>query len=167
MPGRFDSAATAATPSPLAAPPPPTVPHLQPLQAAATLATMADYRIRGYMRFNRLLTGGTQCTNNFITACGAQGPWLLRAAPAALKIEGPASAVAPFNGTLIGCPEAILDVSSDSSGKNYQGDGSFRADSVSPKLVPATAILLLPGGNPNTLQMRTLTSQCIYEFTVS
>jgi hypothetical protein len=74
--------------------------------------------------------------------------------------------VAPFRGKLISCPEAVADISSDSSGKNQQADGTFKADPVTPTLVPASPFVLSPGGNNNSLLLRTLTTGCIYEFVV-
>lgn len=127
---------------------------------------MADYRVRGYMRYSRLLAGNAACAKSWIAACGAQGPWLIRASTDAIKIEGPSTGYAGLNGTMFDCPEAILELSADSSGANPQADGAFPQDSVRPALVPATLVLLVPGGNPNSLQLRTLTTQCIHEFTV-
>lgn len=129
---------------------------------------MADYRVRGYMAYKGLVGAPpAACSDTWLTACAAQGAWLLRSSGDSLKIEGPSTGFAPFKGKLIDCPEAIAAVSSDSSGKNLEGDGTFPPDEVSPSLVPATPFLIQAGGNPNSLQIRTLGgAMCIHEFTV-
>ena len=127
---------------------------------------MADYRVRGYMQYARVQGGGAGCADSWVVACGAAGRWLLRQAPGAVKVEGPASGFAIFKGKIIDCPEAIATVTADSNGLNEQANGYFHEDAVSPTLVPGTQFVLLAGGNPNSLQIRTLATQCIYEFTV-
>ena len=68
---------------------------------------------------------------------------------------------------MITCPEAVATISADSSGANQQATGTFPADLTTPAAVPATPFILTPGGSANSLQLRTVTTQCIYEFTVS
>ena len=127
---------------------------------------MADYRIRGYMQYEGVAGGNGGCSDSFIVACASQGRLGLRASPNNLKLLPPAIPVALFRDTLIGCPEAVAAISSDSSGNNEQADGTFKADPVAPTLVPATPFVISAGGNNNSLLLRTLTNQCIYEFVV-
>lgn len=129
---------------------------------------MADFRIRGYMVYaGQVGAPPASCADSWIVACGKQGPWLLRAASGALKIEGPSTGFAPFKTTLINCPEAITSVTADSNGNNAEAQGTFPADATTPLLVPATAFLMAGGGNPSSLLLRTVGgAQCIYEFTV-
>lgn len=127
---------------------------------------MADYRIRGYMNYEAVVGGNGNCSNSFIVACASQGRLGLRASPDSLKLLPPAIPVAPFRGKLISCPEAVAAISSDSSGNNQQADGTFKADPVTPTLVPASPFVISAGGNNNSLLLRTLTTGCIYEFVV-
>lgn len=118
------------------------------------------------MRYEGVVGGTGGCSDSFIVACASQGQLGLRASPNSLKLLPPAIPVALFRDKLIGCPEAVAAMSSDSSGNNQQADGAFKADPVAPTLVPATPFVISAGGNNNSLLLRTLTNQCIYEFVV-
>ena len=59
-------------------------------------------------------------------------------------------------------------MTTDNGGNNARADGVFEADPFLPNLIPATPFAMVPGGNTNSIQIRTLgaANQCIYEFQV-
>lgn len=133
------------------------------LQASAT--TMRDFRVRGYMQYTNTL-GSAACDSQSIAACAKAGRLGLRSSGDTLQLLPPAPGWAMLNGTMVGCPEAFAAISTDASGDNQQATGVFKADAGQPLRQPTTPFVVTPGGTANTLQIRTLTIDCIYQFTV-
>lgn len=76
------------------------------------------------MLYAGVSAGGAACADSWVTACGAQGPWLLRAAgDEALKIEAPSTGFALFKGKIIDCPETAAPVAS--VGGALEANGAF------------------------------------------
>ncbi|KAI7838758.1 hypothetical protein COHA_007551 [Chlorella ohadii] len=131
----------------------------------AQLPEATDYRTRGSMLYVGMYNGGAACNDSWVVACGAQGPWTIRAAgDTALKIEGPSTGFAPYKSKLIDCPEAITFITSVSG--SLEAGGAFPADEVSPGLVPTTYFTLQPGSNDHSLLLLLTAQQCYHEFTV-
>jgi hypothetical protein len=124
---------------------------------------MRDFVIRGYMQYTSTL-GGPACAQTFLQACALVGPLGLRASYDALQLLPPPQPWAMLNGTMVGCPHAIADISG--SGSNQQASGVIKQDVAQPALVPITPFSVTPGGVDHTLQIRSLTNNCIYQYTV-
>ena len=76
------------------------------------------------MLYAAVSAGGAACADSWVAACGAQGPWLLRAAgDEALKIEAPSTGFALYKGKIIDCPEAIVPIAT--VGGALEANGAF------------------------------------------
>ena len=121
----------------------------------------------GYMVFDSIQAGGAACAASFIAACASMGPIPLRQSGTSyLRIQPPSTGYAVVNRSIIACPDVAVPISSDGDASNLQAGGVFPADSVFPALAPVTPFVLTGGGSPNTLQLRAVQTQCIYQYTV-
>lgn len=125
---------------------------------------MRDFVIRGYMEYTATF-GDPSCAQTFLQACALVGPLPLRASYDMLQLLPPGQPWAMLNGTMVGCPHVFANISG--SGSNQQASGVFKQDVARPSLVPITPFSVTAGGGDHALQIRTLTSNCIYQYTVS
>ena len=165
------SSAAATTPGPpsssSSSPPATTRPPSSPPSPPPDYNVQSDYRVRGYMAFDSIQAGGADCASSFIVACASMGPIPLRQSGTSyLRIQPPSTGYAVVNRSIIACPDVAVPISSDGDGNNLQAAGVIPADSVFPALAPVTPFVITGGGSPNTLQLRAVQTQCIYQYTV-
>ena len=165
------SSAAATTPGPpsssSSSPPATTRPPSSPPSPPPDYNVLSDYRVRGYMAFDSIQAGGADCASSFIVACASMGPIPLRQSGTSyLRIQPPSTGYAVVNRSIIACPDVAVPISSDGDGNNLQAAGVIPADSVFPALAPVTPFVITDGGSPNTLQLRAVQTQCIYQYSV-